>query len=74
MADLADQVARGLSTAAMIDGRAFIRIAVLFPSGSTVVVIEPEGGGSCRVSDLGLGSDQAELLDILPFYEGRPRR
>ena len=74
LADLADQVARGLSKATMIEGRAFIRTAILFPSGSTVVVaIEPEGGGSYRVSDLGSGSDQAELLDIFSLYRGQAR-
>jgi hypothetical protein len=51
--EIAEQVARGLSKASMLAGRAFIRTAVLFPSGSTVVVvIHDEGGGRFRVSDL----------------------
>ncbi len=69
MAELAEQVARGLSKASVLGGRAFIRTAVLFPSGSTVVVgIEAEGGERYRLSDFGQGEDEAELLDIVNIY------
>jgi hypothetical protein len=69
MAELAEQVARGLSKASTLDGRAFIRTPVLFPSGSTIVVaIEEEGGDRYRLSDLGQGEDEADLLDIVAIY------
>jgi hypothetical protein len=67
--EIADQVARGLSKASMLAGRAFIRTAVLFPSGSTVVVvIHDEGGGRFRVSDLGQGLEEADMLGISPAF------
>ncbi len=69
LADLAEQVARGLGKADVLDGRAFIRTPVLFPSGATVVVvIEDEGGGRYRLSDFGQGRDEAELLGIAGAY------
>jgi len=68
-AELAEQVARGLAKADLLDGRAFIRTPVLFPSGATVVVvIEEEGGDRYRLSDLGQGRDEAELLGIAGAY------
>lgn len=74
MAELAEQIARGLSKASALEGRAFIRTPVLFPSGSTVVVvIEAEGGGRYRVSDLGQGEDEADLLDIVATYRSQAR-
>jgi hypothetical protein len=67
--EIAEQVARGLSKASMLAGRAFIRTAVLFPSGSTVVVvIHDEGGGRFRVSDLGQGLEEADMLGIAPAF------
>lgn len=69
LAEVADQVASNLAKADMLDGRAFIRTPVLFPSGATVVVvIEEEGRGRYRLSDLGQGHDEAELLSAGPVY------
>lgn len=69
LADIAEQIARGLSKASMLDGRAFIRTPVLFPSGSTVVVIvHEEGGGRYRVSDLAQGFEEADTLGIAVAY------
>lgn len=74
LAELAERIARGLSKASMLDGRAFIRTPVLFPSGSTVVVvIEAEGGDRYRLSDLGQGEDEADLLDIVVTYRSQAR-
>jgi hypothetical protein len=68
-AELAEQVARGLGKADLLDRRAFIRTPVLFPSGATVVVvIEDEGGGRYRLSDLGQGRDEAEVLGVAGAY------
>ena len=72
LAEIAEQVARGLSKASMLAGRAFIRTAVLFPSGSTVVVvIHDEGGGRFRVSDLGQGLEEADMLGIAPAFRSQ---
>jgi len=69
LAELAEQIARGLSKAGLLDGSAFIRTPILFPSGATaVVVIEDEGGGRLRLSDLGQGRDEAELQGIGAAY------
>jgi hypothetical protein len=68
-AELTEQVTRGLGKADLLDGRAFIRTPVLFPSGATVVVvIEDEGGGRYRLSDLGQGRDEAEVLGVAGAY------
>jgi hypothetical protein len=65
LVEIADQVACALSKASVVGGRAFIRTAVLFPSGSTVVVvIHDEGGGRFSVSDLGQGLEEADMLGI----------
>ncbi len=72
LAEIAEQVARGLSKASMLAGRAFIRTAVLFPSGSTaVVVIHDEGGDRFRVSDLGQGLEEADMLGITPAFRSQ---
>jgi hypothetical protein len=69
LADIAEQIARGLAKASLMDGRAFIRTSVLFPSGATVVaVVDVEGGGRYRVSDLGQGVDEADILGIAHAY------
>jgi hypothetical protein len=69
IAEVAAQVARCLAKSDVLDGRAFIRTPVLFPSGATVVVVlEVEGGGRYRLSDLGQGRDEAELLGIAGSY------
>lgn len=70
--EIAEQVAHGLSKASMLADRAFIRTAVLFPSGSTVVVvIHDEGGGRFRVSDLGQGLEEADMLGISPAFRSQ---
>lgn len=70
--DVAEQVARSLSRADLIGNRAFVRTGVLFPSGSVaVVVIEEEGGGWYRVSDLRQGRDEAELAGAAGPYDHR---
>jgi hypothetical protein len=72
LAEIAEQVALGLSKASMLAGRAFIRTAVLFPSGSTVVVvIHDEGGGRFRVSDLGQGLEEADMLGISTAFRSQ---
>jgi hypothetical protein len=69
LADTAEQVARGLSKATLLDNRAFIRTPVLFPSGSKVVVVfHEEGGGGYRVSDPGQGLEEADTLGIATAY------
>ena len=69
LAALAEQTARNLARAGLLDGRAFIRTPILFPSGATaVVVIEEEGGGRLRLTDLGQGREEAELQGIGPTY------
>ncbi len=69
LAALAGRVARDLAGSDWLDGRAFIRTPILFPSGATaVVVIEDEGGGRLRLSDLGQGRDEAELQGIGAAY------
>ncbi len=72
LAETAEQVARGLAKASMLGGRAFIRTPVLFPSGSTVVVVlHDEGGGRYRVSDLGQGAEEAETLGLAAAYRAQ---
>ncbi len=72
LADIAEQIARGLSKASMLDERAFIRTPVLFPSGSTVVVVlHEEGGGRYRVSDLAQGFEEADTLGIAATYSNQ---
>jgi len=65
---LADEIAHALARATILYSRAYIRTPVLFPSGATaVVVIEEEGGGRYRVSDLGQGFDEASQLGVASF-------
>lgn len=72
LAETAEQIARGLSKASMLDGRAFIRTPVMFPSGSMVVVfLHEEGGGRYRVSDLGQGLEEADTLGIATAYRNQ---
>lgn len=69
LAEVAKQLASTLAKADMLDGRAYIRTPVLFPSGSTVVVvIEDEGGGRYRLTDLAQGHDEADLMGVAATY------
>jgi hypothetical protein len=69
LAEVAKQVARGLAKADLLQGRAFIRTPVLFPSGSTVVVVlEEDGSGRYRLSDLGQGFEEADQVGMADTY------
>ena len=68
-AEVAAQIACGLSKADLVQGRAFIRTPVLLPSGSTVVVVvEDQGGGRYRLSDIGQGFEEADRLGLARTY------
>lgn len=72
LAEVAAQIARGLSKADLVQGRAFIRTAVLLPSGSTVVVVlEEQGGGRYRLSDIGQGFEEAGRLGMARIYRNQ---
>ena len=72
LAVVAEQVARGLAKADLLQGRAFIRTPVLFPSGSTVVVVlEEDGSGLYRLSDLGQGFEEADQVGMADTYRRR---
>jgi len=72
--EVAAQVARGLSKADLVQGRAFIRTSVMLPSGSTVVVvIEDIGSGRYRLSDIGQGFDEADNLGFGRTYIAQAR-
>lgn len=74
LAEVAAQVARSLSKADLVQGRAFIRTAVLLASGSTVVVvIEDIGGGRYRLSDIGQGFDEADHQGFGRTYAAQAR-
>ena len=69
LAGVAEQVASNLAKADILDNRAFIRTPVLFPSGATVVVvIEDQGSGHYRLTDLSQGHDEADLMGVAPAY------
>ena len=69
LAEVAAQIARGLSKADLVQGRAFIRTSVMLPSGSTVVVVvEDQGGGRYRLSDIGQGFEEADRLGMGRTY------
>ena len=62
LAGLAAQVTHRLAKPEMLNGRAFIQMPILYPSGSAVVaVIEEEGPDRYRVSDGGQAYDEADL-------------
>ena len=68
-AGVAEQIARGLSKADVVQGRAFIRTSVMLPSGSTVVVVvEDQGGGRYRLSDIAQGFEEADRLGMARTY------
>ena len=48
--EIAAEISRGLASAEVFGGRAYLRTPMLLPSGaSVVVVIEQEGAGRCRI-------------------------
>src|ERR1044071_3632432 len=53
---------------------AFIRLPLLYPSGSTVVVRVDDGNGRYFVSDFGLGYSQSELYGAGSFFSRRARQ
>jgi hypothetical protein len=66
---IAAEISRGLASAEVFGGRAYLRTPMLLPSGaSVVVVIEQEGAGRFRITDLGQGHDEAETLGFGRIY------
>jgi hypothetical protein len=67
--EIAAEISRGLANAEVFGGRAYLRTPILLPSGaSVVVVIEQEGAGRFRITDLGQGHDEAETLGFGRIY------
>jgi len=67
--EIAAAISRGLASAEVFGGRAYLRTPMLLPSGaSVVVVIEQEGAGRFRITDLGQGHDEAETLGFGRIY------
>lgn len=67
--EIAAEISRGLASAEVFGGRAYLRTPMLLPSGaSVVVVIEQEGAGRFRITDLGQGHDEAETLGFGRIY------
>ncbi len=67
--DIAAEISRGLASAEVFGGRAYLRTPMLLPSGaSVVVVIEQEGAGRFGITDLGQGYDEAETLGFGRIY------
>lgn len=65
---VAAEVARSLATADMVDGSAFISTPLMYPGGASVVVRLDDHGGRFRVSDVGVGRREADLMDGDRFY------
>lgn len=69
LGSIAAEIRAGLSSAEVLGGRAYIRTPLLLPSGSSiVVVVEQQGKGRFRISDLGQGLDEAETLGFARLY------
>jgi hypothetical protein len=69
LAETADEIAQGLGTASVMGDRAFIRTPILFPSGtSVVVVLRKDRNGRFRLSDLGQGHEEARDLGITETF------
>lgn len=67
--EIAAEISAGLASAEVLGGRAYIRTPLLLPSGaSVVVVVEGQGKGRFRISDLGQGCDEAEVLGFSRLY------
>lgn len=66
---IADEISRGLASAEVFGGRAYLRTPMLLPSGaSVVVVLGQEAPGRFRITDLGQGHDEAETLGFGRIY------
>ncbi|MCW8088031.1 hypothetical protein [Sabulicella glaciei] len=73
-AELADRVAADLASARLMEGRVFLRLPILFGSGTHLVaVIEVEPDGLFRVSDLGQGYEEASQMGVATAYLRRAR-
>jgi hypothetical protein len=67
--EIAAGISRGLASSEVFGGRAYVRTPMLLPSGaSVVVVIELEGAGRFRITDLGQGHDEAVTLGFGRIY------
>src|ERR1700730_15333242 len=66
--ELIENVARQLVATEHDLGGAFIRMPLLYPSGSTVVVRVAQGDGRYFVSDYGLGHQEAGLQGAAPLF------
>lgn len=65
LARIGEEVARGLGSCEVFQGRAFVRTPVLLASGSTIVVaIDDDGRDGFVVSDLGQAADEAALHTV----------
>ncbi|EFH10551.1 hypothetical protein ACFFMP_20015 [Pseudoroseomonas cervicalis] len=67
--EIAWEISRGLASAQVFGGRAYLRTPMLLPSGASVVVmIEQERAGRFRITELGQGNDEAETLGFSRIY------
>ena len=74
LAEVAAQVAQGLSKADLVQGRAYIRTSVLLPSGSTVVVVvEEQNDGRYRLSDMAQGFEEADRLGFARTFRAQAK-
>lgn len=74
LAEVAAQIARGLSKADLVQGRAYIRTSVLLPSGSTVVVVvEDQNNGRYRLSDIAQGFEEADRQGFARTYRAQAK-
>jgi hypothetical protein len=70
---LVDEVARELVAVEHRKGGSFVRVPLLYPGGTTVVVRIQEGTDSFFVTDAGLGYQEAELMGAGLLYARHAR-
>jgi hypothetical protein len=70
---LVNEVARELVAVEHRAGGSFVRVPLLYPGGTTVVVRIQEGANSFFVTDAGLGYQEAELMGAGPLYARHAR-